>query len=209
MAVLPTVKRVLASLLGKLRIAWSFYQIVALIPSVYDANLPESIRNVLESVSLVTSLSFNLGTPLECQGLYGFLPTLIVWVIAPIAISLIVGLVGLAFAIRSGCTGFASRTEIRAAAQQVLIDAWLRSLPALLLMLFGTPSFNRDLSIVSMQSRCNFDAILVQSRCNLGAISGPVSASAPCAPLQCCTRQSLRWHSSRSNARSSTTASRT
>ena len=41
---------------------------------MYDANLPESIRDVLESVSLVTGLSFNFGTPLECQGLYGFLP---------------------------------------------------------------------------------------------------------------------------------------
>ena len=130
------VKHVLASLLGKLRIAWSFYQIVSLIPSVYDANLPESIRNVLESISLVTGLSFNFGLPLECQGLRGFLPILVVWIIGPVVLSLIVWLVGLAWAIRRGCTGLASRGEMRAAARPVLFDACILTLPALLLVLF-------------------------------------------------------------------------
>ena len=45
-------------------------------------------------------------------------------------------LVGLAWAIRGGCTGVTSGAEMRAAARPVLIDAWLRSLPALLLILF-------------------------------------------------------------------------
>ena len=45
----------------------SFYQIATLIPSVYNTNLPESIADVLESMSVVTGLSFNIGTSLECQ----------------------------------------------------------------------------------------------------------------------------------------------
>lgn len=118
-------------------VTWrSFYQIVSLIPSVYNANLPESISDLLETMSVVTGLSLSFGTPLECQGLGGFLPILIAWIIAPIAISLIVGLVGLAWAIRGGCTGLATRAEMRAAARPVLVDGWLRSLPALLLVLF-------------------------------------------------------------------------
>ena len=59
----PALVRFLLSLFGKARIAWSFYQIVSLIPSVYDANLPESISSVLESMSVVTGLSFDFGAP--------------------------------------------------------------------------------------------------------------------------------------------------
>ena len=133
---LPTAKRVLFSLLGKLRIAWSFYQIVTLIPSVYDADLPEPIRDVLESLSLVTCLSFEFSTPLECQGLSGFLPVLIVWLVGPIVLSLLVWLVGAAWAVRGGCAGLASCAEMSAMAKPVLIDSCLRSLPTLLFVLF-------------------------------------------------------------------------
>ena len=115
---------------------WSFYQIVSLIPNVYDANLPTSISDVLESMTIIFGLSVNFGTPLECQGLRGFLPVLVAWIIAPVAISLVVWLVGLAWAIRAGCAGLGSRAEMRAAAKPVLVDAWLRSLPAVLLVLF-------------------------------------------------------------------------
>ena len=51
-----------------MRIAWSFYQIATLIPSVYDANLPESIRDALDSLSVVTGLSFDLGTRWSAWG---------------------------------------------------------------------------------------------------------------------------------------------
>ena len=133
---LPTLKRSLVSLFGKVRIAWTFYQITSLIPSVYNANLPESIRNILEAVSLVTSVSVDFGTPLECHGLDGFLPTLITWIVGPLVVSLVVWLVGLAWAIRAGCSALTSRTAMRAAAAPVLVDACLRSLPWLLLVLY-------------------------------------------------------------------------
>jgi hypothetical protein len=87
------VKRVVARYTpqNKFKIVFIF-QIVSQVPSVYEISMPSPVDFYLESISTVVTLGLtSVATmPLECVGLAGYQPRLILWMIVPIMLVLVV-----------------------------------------------------------------------------------------------------------------------
>ena len=60
------------------------------IPSVYEVTLPSDVRAALDEFSIyVTLFLYEVGTPLTCIGLGGYLPKLIFFMLAPALVCLL------------------------------------------------------------------------------------------------------------------------
>ena len=90
------VRPLLPSLLTKLKIVWSFYQIVTLVPRVYKVSLPAPIRALLASFEAIVRINLSgISTRLQCIGLRGFQPELAFWFATPLVAMALAPLVGL------------------------------------------------------------------------------------------------------------------
>ena len=78
-----------SSATNRLKIVWSFYQVVCLAPRVYSLELPTSVNAWLEGVSSVVDVNVGALTPLVCIGLGGFLAHLLIVVMLPITLMLL------------------------------------------------------------------------------------------------------------------------
>ena len=90
---------------------------------MYSVSLPLSISRVFEGLSVILAFQLDLGPPLHCLGLRGFLPVLVTYLLAPMLLLLAVWLVSLFIT----AAGLESDTWRR-----LLVDASYRALPALL-----------------------------------------------------------------------------
>jgi len=107
--------------------------VAGLIPSVYNVELPSAIRSILEAAAIISSIDLNFGTPLSCMGFNGFAPTLVTYMILPVAVLLLIWLVALVLAVRGtqrdGSIGTISATSL-------VSRATLNALPSILLGLW-------------------------------------------------------------------------
>ena len=122
-------RALLRRIFSKIRIIFSFYQILGLIPNVYNVELPDSIRSVLDALSIFASVELDFGTPLSCIGLEGFVPVLVLYMIAPLVLLFIIWLIALFLAVRY-------HTEDGGAVALLVRRATLHALPAILLALW-------------------------------------------------------------------------
>ena len=62
---------------------------------VAQVSLPYQVKRILNMFSLAVSFGFSdIGTPLECLGLRGYLYELLTFIIAPISIAFLAGTIG-------------------------------------------------------------------------------------------------------------------
>ena len=86
----------LPTLMTRLKICWSFYQIVTLIPQVYGVVLPSSIVQLLRPITSLVQINVDgLDTPLQCIGFGGYLPKLVAVTVAPLILMLLAPGLGL------------------------------------------------------------------------------------------------------------------
>ena len=79
-----------------IKIGWSFYQITTLVPTIYDVTLPDSIRTLLAAITGAVQVNFDgLATPLQCWGLGGYRPKLVVAMVGPLVLMALAPLLGL------------------------------------------------------------------------------------------------------------------
>ena len=79
-----------------LQICWSFYQVATLVPSLYAVPLPSSIASMLTQEQVIVHLNFDsIEMPLQCVGLGGFMPKLVVAMVGPLVLMALAPLVGL------------------------------------------------------------------------------------------------------------------
>ena len=73
---------------GKLRIVWGSLQILYQMPAIYQLSLPRGVSDILEYLTPISDLGFDLLTtvPLECIGGGGFLPQLVVYLLLPLVV---------------------------------------------------------------------------------------------------------------------------
>ena len=78
------------ALYNKFKIALGFYQIATKVSKMYEVTLPADARRFLESVDLSITFGFNVGTPLQCLGLHTYATRLLFWIVAPIALVVLI-----------------------------------------------------------------------------------------------------------------------
>merc|ERR1719469_923398 len=79
------------NLKSKIKVAWSFYQIVGQMGAVYHLNAPENVAPLLNAIKAGISVGFDgLGSLLGCAGLSSEVNTLIFYIVAPMLLVLII-----------------------------------------------------------------------------------------------------------------------
>jgi len=83
------------SLANKLKISLGFYQIATKVPTVYEVTLPDDVQGVLDSLSGIASFGMQgiSTTSLECMGLGGYRLRLWFWLLFPLCLLLVVGII--------------------------------------------------------------------------------------------------------------------
>ena len=62
-------------------------QVIALVPHIYSIALPASVKALLDSITVVVSISFGFAaTPMQCMGLGGYLPWLVLTACTPLVL---------------------------------------------------------------------------------------------------------------------------
>ena len=72
----------------KIRIMWGSFQIIYQVPIIYQLSLPRSVARLLEAIAPGINLGFDVLTtiPLECIGVGGFRPELVVHLLLPLVV---------------------------------------------------------------------------------------------------------------------------
>jgi hypothetical protein len=80
------------TLFDKGKICFCFYQIVTQVSTVNDVSMPNEVTLLIERLSVVVTLGLPdiAITPLECVGLGGYRPRLLFWMIAPVAVDIVI-----------------------------------------------------------------------------------------------------------------------
>merc|ERR1740139_1426562 len=78
------------SLKSKIKVAWSFYQIVGNMGAVYHLTIPENVAPLLDTIEIGISVGFDgLGSLLGCAGLSSEVSTLTFYIVAPMLVVLV------------------------------------------------------------------------------------------------------------------------
>ena len=101
-----SVRQFLWPLLSRLKIVWSFYQVVSLSPRIYRLGLPLSVAAVLDDLSVVFGFDMSSLMPsLSCVGMGGFFAHLLLVTLLPLILMLLSPLWGLWCALSLPTTG--------------------------------------------------------------------------------------------------------
>jgi len=88
--------RIFSSIATCLKITWSFYQVVTLVPLIYAVTLPPSVKAFLDAIRFVVEINLGFASsPMQCAGLGGYLPWLMLVSCAPLVLMGAAPLIGL------------------------------------------------------------------------------------------------------------------